>query len=115
MSAKNKDLDIVRNFKTNSDTINGQEEYTSQILRSHMYEFIFLLIIAIIVLVITISNMTSDTTTAVGQLFCWIILIWVVIVIVVYIAHWIDSMRLPSVAGSSSGSGSGPVIRIHYV
>ena len=112
------DLNIVRNFKTNVDaTLTAQDEYTSQIRRSYMYEFILLFIVAIIVLVITISNMTSDATTTAGQVFCWIILIWVVIVIVVYIAHWIDSIKLPSVAASGSGSGSssGPIIRIHYV
>ena len=114
------DLNIVHNFKTNIDaTLTAQDEYTSQILRSHMYEFILLFIVAIIVLVITISNITSDVTTTAGQVFCWIILIWVVFVIVVYIAHWIDSMRLPSVVASgasgASGSGSGPVIRIHYI
>ena len=78
------DLNIVRNFKTNVDaTLTAQDEYTSQILRSHMYEFILLFIVAIIVLVLTISNITSDATTTAGQVFCWIILIWVVIVIVV--------------------------------
>jgi uncharacterized membrane protein YcjF (UPF0283 family) len=108
------DLNIVHNFKTNIDsTLNAQDEYTSQIRRSYMYEFILLFIVAIIVLVITISNMTSDTATTAGQVFCWIILIWVVIVIVVYIAHWIDSIKLPSVAASASDSG--PIIRIHYV
>ena len=110
------DLNIVRNFKTNVDaTLTAQDEYTSQILRSHMYEFILLFIVAIIVLVLTISNITSDATTTAGQVFCWIILIWFVIVAVVYIAHWIDSIKLPSVSASGSGSSSGPIIRIHYV
>jgi hypothetical protein len=112
------DLNIVRNFKTNIDaTLTAQDEYTSQMRRSYMYEFILLFIVAIIVLVITLTNMTSDTTTTAGQVFCWIILIWFVIVAVVYIARWIDSIKLPSVAasGSGSGSGSGPIIRIHYV
>ena len=106
------DLNIVRNFKTSiDDTLNAQDEYTSQMRRSYMYEFILLFIVTIIVLVITMTNMTSGTATAAGQLFCWIILIWVVIVVVVYIAHWIDSMRLPSI----SSIGSGPIIRIHYI
>lgn len=113
------DLNIVRNFKTNIDaTLTAQDEYTSQMRRSYMYEFILLFIVAIIVLVITLTNMTSDTTTTAGQVFCWIILIWFVIVTVVYIARWIDSIKLPSIsslAASGSGSSSGPIIRIHYV
>lgn len=111
------DLNIVRNFKTNIDaTLTAQDEYASQMRRSYMYEFILLFIVAIIVLVITLTNMTSNATTTAGQVFCWLILIWVVIVVVVYIAHWIDSLKLPSISSSAvSGSSSGPVIRIHYV
>lgn len=106
------DLNTVRNFKTGTDdTLIAQDEYASQTRRSYMYEFILVFIVAIIVLVITITNITSDVTTPAGQMFCWIILIWFVIVVVVYIAHWVDSMKLPSI----SSIGSGPVIRIHYI
>ena len=99
-------------------TLNAQYEYTAQIRRSHMYEFILIFIVAIIVLVITIKNLTSDTATIAGQVIGWVILIWFVVAVVVYAVGWIDSINLPSVSSSvesGSGSGSGPIIRIHYV
>lgn len=102
-------------FITNyDDTLTAQYEYSTQILRSHMYEFALLFIISAFVLVITIKNMTSDSATTAGQVICWIILIWFVVAVVIYLARWIDGMKLPALE-SGSGSGSGPIIRIHYV
>jgi hypothetical protein len=95
-------------------TLNAQYEYTAQIRQSHMYEVILIFIVAIIVLVITINNLTSDTATTAGQVIGWVILIWFVVAVVVYAVGWIDSINLPSVS-SSVRSGSGPIIRIHYV
>lgn len=106
---------MTDNFISNlDDTLNAQYEYTSQMRRSHMYEFSLLFIIAAFVLVITIKNMTSDTATTAGQVICWVILIWFVVAVVIYLARWIDSINLPSIS-SSGGSSAGPVIRIHYV
>jgi len=111
---------MTSNFPSNlDDTLNAQYEYTAQMRRSYMYEFIVLLIIAVLVLVITINNLTSDTATTAGQVIGWVILILFVGAAVVYVARWIDGMRLPDVSSNVSnfmpGSGSGPVIRIHYV
>ena len=100
------------------DTLNAQYEYSAQIRRSYMYEFILIFIVAMIVLVITIKNLTSDTATTAGQIIGWVILIWFVVAVVAYVVGWIDSINLPSISssvGSGSGSGSGPTIRIHYV
>jgi hypothetical protein len=111
---------MTSNFPSNlDDTLNAQYEYTAQMRRSYMYEFIVLFIIAVLVLVITINNLTSDTATTAGQVIGWVILILFVGAAVVYVARWIDGMRLPDVSSNVSnfmpGSGSGPVIRIHYV
>jgi uncharacterized membrane protein len=106
---------MTDNFMSNlDDTLLAQYEYTSQMRRSHMYEFILLFIIAVFVLVITIKNLTSDTATTAGQVICWVILIWFVVAVVIYLARWIDSINLPSIS-SSVGSNAGPVIRIHYI
>jgi hypothetical protein len=81
-----------------------------------MYEFALVFIISAFVLVITIKNVTSDTATTAGQVICWIILIWFVVAVVVYLARWIDGMKLPTMdSGFGSGTKSGPIIRIHYV
>lgn len=132
MSAKNKDLDIVHNFKSNSsnsndsnsignlidETLNAQDEHTTYLRRSYMYEFIFMFIIAIIVLVITIRNLTSDSVTTAGSVICWIILILFVISIIMYIARLIGDISIPDNnynSHSNRRDDSGPVIRIHYV
>jgi uncharacterized membrane protein len=107
---------MADNFMSNlDDTLNAQYEYATQIRRSYMYEFILIFIIAVFVMGITIKNLTSDTATTAGQVICWVILIWFVVAAVVYLARWIDGMRVPNVSNLLPGSGSGPIIRIHYV
>lgn len=115
MSNNNNQLDIVTNFKSNiDDTLNAQYEYMTNVRRSYMYEFILIFIIAVIVLIITIGNLTSDTATTAGYVFCWIILIMFVIAVIMYIAELIGAIHLPSPSLNNDHS-SGPVIRIHYV
>ena len=115
MPTKNEQLNIVHNFKSNvDDTLNAQDEYTTYVRRSYMYEFILICIIAIIVLVITIRNLTSDTATPAGYVFCWIILIAFVIAVIVYLVGLIGEIQLPPLSFNDH-SESGPVIRIHYV
>ena len=118
MPNKNKDLDIVHNFKSNvDDTLNAQDEYTTYVRRSYMYEFILLCIVAIVVLVITIRNLTSNTATTAGYVFCWIILIAFVIAVIMYLVGLIGAIKLPPLPSSNDNDSrsSGPVIRIHYV
>ena len=117
MSTNNNQLDIVTNFKSNvDDTLNAQYEYTTTVRISQMYEFIVLFVIAIIVLVITIRNLTSDTTTTAGYVFCWIILIMFVTAVIIYAGQLIGAIQLPSPSPSlNHDRSSGPVIRIHYV
>jgi hypothetical protein len=106
---------MTENFISNfEDTLLGQYEYSSKMRRSYMYEFILLFITAAFVLVITVRNLTSDMTTPAGQVLCWVILIWFVVAVVIFLARWIDSLGLPSIA-PSVGLNAGPVIRIHYI
>ena len=116
-------MNIVHNFKSSDDssignfideTLNAQDEYTTYLRRSHMYEFVFMFIIAIIVLVITIRNLTSDSVTTAGSVICWIILILFFISIIMYIAKLIGDIP-ENHNNYSHGNDSGPVIRIHYV
>lgn len=103
---------MTDNFISNfDDTLLAQYDYSSKLRRSYMYEFILLFITAAFVLVITLRNMTTDTATPVGQVICWVILVWFVVAVVVYLARWIDSFGLPS----SISPSAGPVIRIHYI
>ena len=117
MSTNTNPLNIVTNFKSNvDDTLNAQYEYMTNVRRSYMYEFILIFIIAVIVLVITIRNLTSDTATTAGYVFCWIILIMLVIAVIMYVGQLIGAIKLPSSSSSYDHSNSsGPVIRIHYV
>jgi len=111
-----KELDTVTNFKSNvDDTLNAQYEYMTTVRRSYMYEFILIFVIAIIVLVITIRNLTSDTVTTAGYVFCWIILILFVISIIMYVVQVLGAIKLPPLPSSNYDHSSGPVIRIHYV
>ena len=112
-----KELDIVANFKSNvDDTLNAQYEHMTTVRRSYMYEFIIIFVIAVIVLVITIRNLTSDTATTAGYVFCCIILIMFVIAVIMYIAKLIGAIHLPSPSFNAfNDHSSGPVIRIHYV
>ena len=117
MSTNNNQLDIVTNFKSNVDeTLNAQYEHMTTVRRSYMYEFIIIFVIAVIVLVITIRNLTSDTATTAGYVFCWIILIMFVIAVIIYVGQLIGTIHLPSTSPSlNNDHSSGPVIRIHYV
>jgi len=112
-----KELDIVTNFKSDVDgTLNAQYEYMINVRRSYMYEFILIFIIATIVMVITIRNLTSDTATTAGYVFCWIILIMLVIAVIMYVCQFIGgAIKLPSFPSLNNDHSSGPVIRIHYV
>ena len=113
MPTKNDQLNMVQNFKSNADdTLNAQHEYATYVRRSYMYEFILIFIIAIIVMIITIRNLTSDTATPAGYVFCWIILIAFMIAVIMYLVGLIGAIQLPS---SNDDHSSGPVIRIHYV
>lgn len=116
MPTNNDQLNVVQNFKSNvDDTLNAQYEYMTTVRRSYMYEFIIICVIAIIVLVITIRNLTSDTVTTAGYVFCWIILILFVIAVIVYVVQVLGAIKLPPLPSLNQDHSSGPVIRIHYV